>query len=266
MKPLAIVGSDAESAADRIAERLGREGRVACVDGDDRSTDGGTLTERGEPSTTVRLGDDGWSARGDELTLDDALDRLATDHDYALAVGFSDVDLPKIVVGTEEPDEDVLVSAPVAEDLDLDAVADALDEVEPRETLESLVARVKQSPQASRSGAIATFTGRVRERDGEDDAPTTHLEFEKYEGVAEERMATIARELEAREGVYRVAMHHRTGVVTNGEDIVFVVVLAGHRPEAFRAVEDGIDRLKEEVPIFKKEVTVEDEFWVHHKK
>jgi len=42
-----------------------------------------------------------------------------------------------------------------------------------------------------------------------------------------------------------------------------VVVLAGHRGEAFRTVEDGINRLKAEVPLFKKEVTVEDEFWAH---
>jgi molybdopterin synthase catalytic subunit len=42
-----------------------------------------------------------------------------------------------------------------------------------------------------------------------------------------------------------------------------VVVLAGHREEAFRTVEDGIDRLKAEVPLFKKEVTVSDEFWAH---
>ncbi|PSP53856.1 molybdopterin synthase, partial [Halobacteriales archaeon QH_7_68_42] len=50
-----------------------------------------------------------------------------------------------------------------------------------------------------------------------------------------------------------------------GEDIVFVVVLAGHRREAFRTVEDGIDRLKDEVPLFKKEVTVEETFWSHER-
>jgi molybdopterin synthase catalytic subunit len=58
-------------------------------------------------------------------------------------------------------------------------------------------------------------------------------------------------------------MHHRTGVIREGEDIVFVVVLAGHREEAFRTVEDGINRLKDEVPIFKKESTTEEEFWIH---
>ncbi len=61
----------------------------------------------------------------------------------------------------------------------------------------------------------------------------------------------------------RFEIANETGVVDAGEDIVFVVVLAGHRRESFRAVEDGIDRLKDEVPIFKKETTVEEDFWVH---
>jgi molybdopterin synthase catalytic subunit len=78
-------------------------------------------------------------------------------------------------------------------------------------------------------------------------------------------MAALRRDLEARDGVYAVRLHHKTGVVDAGEDIVFVVILAGHRTEAFRAVEDGINRLKEEVPLFKKEVTVDEEFWAHER-
>ena len=72
-------------------------------------------------------------------------------------------------------------------------------------------------------------------------------------------------DLEARDGVHAVRLHHQTGVVEAGEDIVFVVVLAGHREEAFETVSDGIDRLKAEVPLFKKEVTVEEAFWVHER-
>ena len=63
--------------------------------------------------------------------------------------------------------------------------------------------------------------------------------------------------------MFEVILHHRTGIVEAEEDIVFVVVLAGHRPEAFATVEDGINRLKAEVPLFKKEVTVEGTFWAH---
>ena len=78
-------------------------------------------------------------------------------------------------------------------------------------------------------------------------------------------MRTIEQDLEEREGVIDIRLHHRTGRVEAGEDIVFVVVLAGHRREAFRAVEDGIDRLKDEVPLFKKEVTASETFWVHER-
>ena len=78
-------------------------------------------------------------------------------------------------------------------------------------------------------------------------------------------MATLQEELEARDGVHEVRLHHRTGRVDAGEDIVFVVVLAGHRREAFRTVEDGIDRLKDEVPLFKKEVTAAETYWVHER-
>ena len=63
--------------------------------------------------------------------------------------------------------------------------------------------------------------------------------------------------------MFEVLLHHRVGRMNDGEDIVFVVVLAGHRKEAFRTVEDGIDRLKDEVPIFKKETTTDEEFWLH---
>jgi molybdopterin synthase catalytic subunit len=179
-----------------------------------------------------------------------------------------DVDgLPRIAVGGAVDDDasEVLAAADSTRDLDVDAVIDAIRETEPHETLESLVAGLKRSPSAEYAGAIATFTGRVRPKEDEDDERTRYLEFEKYEGVAEDRMRRIERELAERDGVLEVRLHHRTGRIEDGEDIVFVVVLAGHRREAFEAVEDGIDRLKDEVPLFKKEVTASDTFWVHER-
>jgi molybdopterin synthase catalytic subunit len=223
------------------------------------------------------LGSDGaWEAEGTGRTLDAVLDDVAPRYAYAICLGLSGrPDVPRVVVDrvTDENDEnddtdgvdeaEVVYEASDAETVDVDAILDALADIEPRVTLGTLVEQVKRSPRADRAGAIATFTGRVRAKDGDDDPRTTALEFEKYEGVAEERMATICRELEARDGVLDVAMHHRVGLIPDGEDIVFVVVLAGHRGEAFRTVEDGINRLKDEVPLFKKEVTVEETFWRH---
>jgi molybdopterin synthase catalytic subunit len=257
MRTINVVGPEAVDLVDRLVRRL--DGRVATVEAlpetAARDTDAGAA---------YGLSPDGsWIGAGDGRDLRDALDDLVPDFDYALTVGFADARLPTVAVGDASTTEPLVTLA--GADADLDPVLDAVDDLEPRVTLESLVDRAKASPLAERSGAIATFTGRVRVKDGPDDAPTTHLEFETYAGVAADRMRTIREELEARDGVFEVLMHHRTGVVREGEDIVFVVVLAGHRAEAFRTVEDGINRLKDEVPIFKKETTETEEFWVHER-
>ncbi|UPW01351.1 molybdopterin synthase [Halorussus gelatinilyticus] len=271
MHVLSVVGRDsaARGVADRLATRLCETGRVAEVHRTETNVE-----PHDEPADAAyELDPEGWTATGRDRSLDDLLADLAPDYDYALLVGFPEADAPRVVVGdaddwtaddaeSEEPGE-TLVVADTPADVDPDEVRDRLADTEPYETLESLVADVKRSDDAPYSGAIATFTGRVRAKEDEDDEPTQFLEFEKYEGVAEERMDAISTELEEREGVFDVVMHHRTGVIEYGEDIVFVVVLAGHREDAFRTVEDGIDRLKDEVPIFKKEVTTDEQFWVH---
>lgn len=251
---------------DRVIQRLTGEletwGRTAVVERAESGSDPATQVG----ATMYHLADSGmWTATGREADLEDLLARLAPDHDYAVVLGWPDAAIPHVVVGTPDYSGDVVVTADEVSDIDAHGILTALEELEPYETLDSLVTQVKRSPEADRAGAIATFTGRVRERDSPDDAPTTHLEFQKYDGIADERMADIRSQLETRDGVYAVEMHHRTGVVASGEDIVFVVVLAGHREEAFETVRDGINRLKAEVPLFKKEVTVEDEFWVHER-
>ena len=267
MKVLGIAADEQTAGlVDRLVDRLGDRGRVATVTDRNagRRPDGGALAARAA-AVAYELGEDGWTASGSDRTLAETLDDLAPAYDYAIVDGFPEADVPRVVVGDRDARGTALYEAESVDAVDVGAVVDALESAEPYVTLESLVARAKRSPEAEKAGAIATFTGRVRARDDEEDDPTEYLEFEKYEGVAEERMDRLRAELESREGVYEVLVHHRTGVIEYGEDIVFVVVLAGHRGEAFRTVEDGIDRLKEEVPIFKKEVTTDEEFWVHNR-
>ncbi|UPV75302.1 molybdopterin synthase [Halorussus limi] len=274
MHVLSVVGPDsaARAVADRLANRLGEDERVAAI----HRTDTNVETHEEPADAKYELDPEGWTASGRDRSLADLLVDLTPDYDYALLVGFPEADAPRVVIGSDgtaaagssaeddsESPGELLVRADSPADVDPAEVRARLDGTEPYETLESLVAEVKRSDDAPYSGAIATFTGRVRAKEDPDDDPTERLEFEKYEGVADERMAAISAELEEREGVYDVVMHHRTGVIEYGEDIVFVVVLAGHREEAFRTVEDGIDRLKDEVPIFKKEVTTDEQFWVH---
>jgi molybdopterin synthase catalytic subunit len=257
MKALAIVGPGATTLVDRLAPRL--DGTVATVEPLPE-----TASRDVSATASYGLSEDGsWIGAGETRSLGGLLDSLSSRYDYALVAASSRPRLPTVTVGDAETDADVVHTVDDADEVDLDTLLDVVDAVDPYVTLDSLVARAKASPRADRAGAIATFTGRVRARDAADDPRTERLEFEKYEGVAEQKMDAISRELEARDGVQEVLLHHRTGVIEDGEDIVFVVVLAGHREEAFRTVEDGINRLKDEVPIFKKETTVDEEFWVH---
>ena len=279
MQVFAVGGANAEAGLDRLLAAL--DGRVGVVRtaAARRAGDGGTAAlARGDTRYDLQ---DGWRAEGATLSVRGALERLAPDHDYAAVVGDPDLAAPRVVVGEDSRDlqadeagsldvnaDDAGTPDVYADDaagLDVRAAVAAIDDAESFETLDSLVAAVKRSASADRAGAIATFTGRVRERDGPEDDRTRYLEFEKFDDVADRTMRTIETDLEAREGVIDVRLHHRTGRVDAGEDIVFVVVLAGHRREAFRTVEDGIDRLKDEVPLFKKEVTAAETYWVHER-
>lgn len=258
MYAVSIVGDQPEKVVARLSAAA--EGRVGIVRVETIGADGGVTKARGE--TEYIVGED-WRANGTDLSVREAVDRLAPDHEYAFVLGASDVHLPTISVG--EPREESIASITNVDTFDPTATIETIRETEPYETLESLVAAVKRSDSAVYSGAIATFTGRVRAKEDSDDDLTHALEFEKYDGIAEDRMETIESELTDREGVLDVRLHHRTGRIPKGEDIVFVVVLAGHREEAFATVEDGINRLKAEVPLFKKEVTEGETFWVHER-
>jgi len=273
MRTLSLVGPGTADLLAPLSAEL--DGRVATVRHDDAGATDATLDDHhaagpddasGDANAAYRLADDGsWTGSGTDAEFGEILDRLAPEFDYALVAGFSKLRLPTVVVGDERVPGDVVERVDDAADLALDGLVAAVETSDPYVTLGTLVEEAKASENADRAGAIATFTGRVRVRDALDDDPTEALTFEKYEGVAAERMARIERELEERDGVLDVRMHHRVGTVADGEDIVFVVVLAGHRTEAFRTVEDGINRLKDEVPIFKKETTESEEFWVHER-
>jgi molybdopterin synthase catalytic subunit len=254
-----------------LADRLSERGRVATVkhlhtfdvDSEDKDT---ARHRRAGAARTYGLTDRGdWFATGADRTLRGTLDDLAPEFDYTLVEGYSDAALPQVVLGERDHGGEALLQAPEADAVDVETLIERLEATEPYVTLQSLVTDLKREPVAEEAGAIATFTGQVRAKDHPEDEPTEYLAFEKYEGVAEDRLATIETELRARDDVKAIRLHHRTGTIEAGEDIVFVAVLAGHREAAFETVSDGIDRLKDEVPIFKKEVTVEDAYWVHER-
>ncbi|MCP9486141.1 MAG: molybdenum cofactor biosynthesis protein MoaE [Gaiellaceae bacterium MAG52_C11] len=110
------------------------------------------------------------------------------------------------------------------------------------------------------AGAIATFTGTVRDRSR--GRSVIRLEYEAYEGMAEQAMAELAAELKSRYELCEVAIHHRTGPVEIGEPSVVIAVSAPHRTDALAACEDAIDTLKQTVPLWKKELYEGGEEWI----
>jgi MoaE-MoaD fusion protein len=113
---------------------------------------------------------------------------------------------------------------------------------------------------SERAGAIATFVGTTRvESRGR---VVEHLDYEAYEGMAENVMAEIAAALKQRYGLCEIAIHHRTGRVEIGDASVVIAVSAPHRQDALAACRDAIDTLKEQVPLWKKEVYEGGEEWI----
>jgi len=110
------------------------------------------------------------------------------------------------------------------------------------------------------AGAICTFTGVVR--DNTRGRATTRLEYEAYSGMAEKQMRSIAAEIGAQWPQARVAFAHRIGTLEIGEASVVVSVSSPHRAESIAACKWGIDRLKESVPIWKKEYFKDGEVWI----
>jgi len=110
-------------------------------------------------------------------------------------------------------------------------------------------------------GAVVTFLGTVRDVTG--DELTVALEYEAYPPMAERKMHEIADDVRARWPIGAVTLVHRLGRLEVGEISVAVAVSAPHRTDAFAACRHAIDRLKEVVPIWKKDLAPGKAEWVH---
>ena len=111
------------------------------------------------------------------------------------------------------------------------------------------------------AGGVVVFSGVVRNETG--GRRVKFLEYEAHAPMAEAKMREIGEMVHARwPGVKMVAMVHRVGRLEIGEASVMIAVSAGHRAEAFEACRFAIDRLKETVPVWKKEYFEDGEVWV----
>ncbi len=112
----------------------------------------------------------------------------------------------------------------------------------------------------TRVGAVATFTGLVR--DLNDAAQVSTLTLEHYPGMTEKALAQIVDDARQRWDIYDALVIHRIGPLKPGDQIVFVAVTSAHRGESFAACQFIMDYLKTRAPFWKKEQTPEGERWV----
>lgn len=110
------------------------------------------------------------------------------------------------------------------------------------------------------SGAVVVFHGTVRERTL--DRHVTYLEYEAYEPMAVAEMERIAIALITEHGLAAIACTHRVGRLDIGDDAMVVAVASPHRAAALAATADFIARLKQDVPIWKKEHFVGGAVWI----
>lgn len=126
------------------------------------------------------------------------------------------------------------------------------------------LSRVLESLMAENSdrggGAIACFVGFVKGR--VDGKRVQELEYSAYEPHASKKLSEIAREELERRGLLSVHIYHRVGKLRPGEPTLYVIVVGRSRREALRALEEIVERVKREPPIFKLERREDGEYWI----
>ncbi|MFT3781569.1 MAG: molybdenum cofactor biosynthesis protein MoaE [Nibricoccus sp.] len=111
------------------------------------------------------------------------------------------------------------------------------------------IATPKSASETSSVGAVAEFTGIVRAE--ENGSIISALEYEAYRPMAEKVMRQIINDLAAKSPCEMVSVIHRVGVIPVGEAAIYIRARAKHRAEAFAMVTQFMDRLKQDVPIWK---------------
>jgi molybdopterin synthase catalytic subunit len=163
--------------------------------------------------------------------------------------------------------------AVTSEPLDLHALTRELVQLKPDNTYSGEKVRLKPdttydgSGDAARdgdaavgSGAIATFTGLVR--DHNQGRRVRFLEYEAYVPLAVRALSLIVEETQMAWPAVRVAIHHRVGRLDVGEASVIIAAMSPHRADAFAACRYAIERVKQIVPIWKREHFEGGEVWL----
>ncbi|MEM2341451.1 MAG: molybdenum cofactor biosynthesis protein MoaE [Candidatus Bathyarchaeia archaeon] len=125
--------------------------------------------------------------------------------------------------------------------------------------LDSLLNEIKKA--SNDIGAIIIFVGAVRGT-GKDGGKVLRLEYEAYEEMATKTLEKIVNDLKSKYGIIDAIVEHKIGAADVGEDTVYAIIASKHREEGFKSIVELIERLKHEVPIWKKEETDKGSQWI----
>ena len=126
--------------------------------------------------------------------------------------------------------------------------------------LDSLIEEMKKS--SNEVGAVTIFIGVVRGRSEKE--KVLRLEYEAHETLAPQTIKNIVEELKTKHVIIDAIVEHKVGTVQVGEEVMYVLVASKHRKEGRKALAELVDRIKRDVPIWKKEVTEKTAYWVEN--
>lgn len=126
--------------------------------------------------------------------------------------------------------------------------------------LNSLIEELKKS--SDEIGAITVFVGVVR--GSHEKEKVLKLEYEAHETLGPQIIEKIISELKTKYNIIDAIVEHKVGVVQVGEEVMYVLIASNHRKEGRQALAELVDRVKHEVPIWKKEVTEKASYWVEN--
>jgi len=271
MKVISVIGyknTGKTTFVTRMVKELSDLGRVGTVKLmldhrlDDPNTDTGKHFDSGADMVTA-VTDRELVTISRNPSFEKAMDELAdAGMDFAIVEGAKDSEVAKVVLGDMDEDvSNVIARLPEKAEWDLKDIVTLLMEQPDHVTLNSLIEQVRTNPDIVKAGGIGTFIGIVRVDN--EDYETRMLEFEKYDKVADASIQKIREEMMQQDGIIDVLIHHKAGRIMPLEDIVYIVIAAGHRQQLFAALSETLERVKSEVPIWKKEITIDGNFWVH---
>lgn len=113
-----------------------------------------------------------------------------------------------------------------------------------------------------RVGAVCSFVGTVRDRNGGASPSVQSMELEHYPGMTEKSIEAMIDEAHRRFDIFGARVVHRVGLLQPLDQIVLVAVTSAHRGESFKACEFLMDYLKTQAPFWKKEATPDGAHWV----